>query len=109
MPWIILAAAILLEVTGSTFMKLSNGLTVFWPSVAVFLCYAASIAGLTVVLKHIELSIAYAVWSGVGTALTAAIGIYWFKEPATTLKLVSLGLVITGIIGLQLASEYGRN
>jgi len=104
MAWALLALTILLEVTGTTLMKLSNGLTQLWPSVGVLLCYALAAAGMALVLRSIELSIAYAVWSGTGTALTAAMGMLWFKEPATALKLLSLALVIAGVIGLQLSS-----
>lgn len=104
MAWLVLTVSILFEVTGTTLMKLSQGLTILWPSVGVFICYAISLAGVTVVLKHIELSIAYAIWSGAGTAITAMIGIGWFKEPVSALKLVSLVLVVVGVIGLQLSS-----
>jgi small multidrug resistance pump len=58
---------------------------------------------LTLALKRIDVSVAYAVWSGVGTALIATIGVLWFKEPATALKLVSLGLIILGVIGLNMS------
>ena len=104
MAWLMLAVTILFEVAGSTMMKLANGFTVFWPSVAVFVCYGLSIAGLTVVLKYIDLSIAYAVWSGVGVALIALIGILYFKEPVTAQRVISIALIIIGVIGLQLAS-----
>ena len=57
---------------------------------------------LTLALKRIDVSIAYAVWSGVGTALIATIGVLWFKEPATAVKLVSLALIILGVVGLNL-------
>jgi len=105
-PWIILAITIVLEVCGSTLMKLANGFTVFWPSVGVFVCYGGSLVGLTLVLKYIDLSIAYAIWAGVGTALVATIGIVWFREPATALKIVSLVFVVIGVVGLQLASGH---
>ena len=104
MAWLMLAVTILFEVAGSTMMKLANGFTVFWPSVAVFVCYGLSIAGLTVVLKYIDLSIAYAIWSGAGVALIALIGIIYFKEPLTAARVISLGFIIVGVIGLQLAS-----
>ena len=54
-------------------------------------------------MRRIELGIAYAIWSGVGTAVIAAVGIVWFREPASALKLVSLALVIIGVVGLNLA------
>jgi small multidrug resistance pump len=104
--WLILALTILLEVAGSTMMKLANGFTAFWPSVGVFVCYAGALVGLTLVLRSIDLSIAYAIWAGAGTALIAAIGIVLFREPATTLKIVSLAFVVVGVVGLQLSSVH---
>lgn len=109
MAWLLLAMTIVFEVLGTTMMKLSNGFTHLWPSIGVFLCYAVSLAGITLVLKHMELSIAYAIWSGAGTALTAMIGIYMFREPATGLKLASLFLVIAGVVGLQLAASMSKS
>ncbi len=104
MPWLILAVTIVLEVIGSTMMKLADGFTVFWPSVAVFVCYSLSLAGLTIVLKYIDLSVAYAIWSGVGVALVAMIGILYFKEPMTAQRVLCLLLIIIGVVGLQMAS-----
>lgn len=103
MAWAWLAMTIALEITGTTMMKLSNGFTVLWPSVAAFVCYAGAVAGLILALKELPLSIAYAVWSGVGIAITACIGIAWFDEPASASKLLSLFLVLVGIVGLQLS------
>jgi small multidrug resistance pump len=51
-------------------------------------------------------SVAYAIWSGVGTALIASIGVLWFKEPATAMKLISLGLIIIGVVGLNLSGAH---
>jgi len=104
MAWLLLATTIVFEVLGSTMMKLSNGLSVLGPSVAVFLFYGLAISGLSIVLKTIELSIAYAIWSGAGTALTAVIGIWVFGESLTALKVLSLCLVIAGVVGLQLSA-----
>ncbi len=84
-------------------MKLSQGFTRLWPSVLIFVFYSLSFTLLTVVLKKIEVSVAYAIWSGVGTALIATLGILYFKESLTLLKLVSLALVIIGVIGLNLS------
>ncbi len=102
--WFFLAGAILFEVAGTTCMKLSRGFTEFVPSVMIFVFYACAFALNTVATKTIELSVAYAIWSGVGTALTAAIGILYFKEPATAMKMASLGLIVIGVIGLHSAS-----
>ena len=100
--WITLVAAILFEVAGTTSMKLSQGFTKLLPSALIFLFYGAAVAALTMALMQIDISVAYAIWSGLGTALIAVIGMLWFKEPVTAIRLVSLGLIIIGIIGLNL-------
>ena len=102
--WYFLGGAILFEVAGTTCMKLSKGFTEITPSILMFALYGCAFALNTVAIKTIELSVAYAIWSGVGTALTAAIGILYFKEPATTVKLVSVGLIVIGVMGLHSAS-----
>jgi small multidrug resistance pump len=65
--------------------------------------FGLSLTLLTMVLKRIEVSIAYAIWSGVGTAIITTVGILYFKEALTLLKLISLALVIIGVIGLNLS------
>lgn len=100
--WLFLAAAIALEVAGTTSMKLSQGFSRLLPSVLLFVLYAASFAALTLALKKIEVSVAYAVWAGVGTALIATIGMVYFRESVTPLKLVSLSLIVLGVVGLNL-------
>jgi small multidrug resistance pump len=103
--WMILSVAIVLEVAGTTCMRLSEGFTRLTPSVLIFVFYAASFALNTLVIRVLGLSVVYAVWSGVGTVLTALIGYLYFKEPATALKLVSAGLIVIGVIGLHAASR----
>jgi small multidrug resistance pump len=103
--WIVLAAAIVLEVAGTTSMRLSEGFTRLTPSVLIFVFYAASFALNTMVIRTLGLSVVYAVWSGVGTVLTALIGFLYFKEPATALKLISIGLIVIGVFGLHAASR----
>lgn len=103
MHWIALIAAIVLEVSGTTCMKLSDGFNKLGYTVALFVFYAGSLTALTWALKKIEVSVAYAVWSGVGTALIAVIGMTYFREPATSIKLISLALIIAGVVGLNLS------
>jgi len=103
--WAVLAVAILLEVAGTTSMRLSEGFTRLTPSVLIFVFYAASFALNTLIIRVLGLSVVYGVWSGVGTVLTALIGIYYFKEPATTIKMVSIGLIVIGVMGLHSASR----
>lgn len=105
MSWILLIAAICMEVCGTTCMKLSEGFTKWVPAVLIFVFYAISFTLMTFAVKNLHLSIAYAIWSGVGTFLIALIGLFWFKEPLTVLKVVSMVLVIAGIIGLNLSSN----
>lgn len=105
--WLSLGGAILLEVAGTTSMKLSYGFTRPLPSVLLFVFYAMSFALMTIAIKKIDMSISYAIWSGVGTALIAVIGIGWFKEPLTALKIVSIVLIVAGVLGLNASVRAG--
>ena len=105
MSLLYLAAAIILEISGTTSLKLSDGLTRLGPTGAVVICYAASFALLSLALRGIDLSIAYAVWSGVGTAIVAAVGIVWFGESTGVWKLLSLALIVLGVAGLHLSGR----
>jgi small multidrug resistance pump len=106
MPYVLLAAAIVAEVLGTTAMKLSDGFTRLWPSVGTAIAYIVSFALFAQTLRSMAVGVAYAIWSAAGTALIAAIGIVAFGEPATTLKLLSLGLIIAGVVGLNLAGSH---
>jgi len=101
--WGYLIIAIILEVCGTTSMKLSQGFTRLGPSLAIFVFYALSFGLLTLALKAIDVSVAYAIWSGVGTALIAAIGMVWFKEPVTAVRMISIVLIVAGVVGLNLS------
>ncbi|MCK9505584.1 MAG: multidrug efflux SMR transporter [Porticoccaceae bacterium] len=103
MHWLYLALAIVLEVAGTTSMKISSGLTKLVPSVLVFVFYGGSIAMLALALKRLDISIAYAVWAGLGTATIAVIGITYFQESVSAIKLVSIALIIVGVVGLNLS------
>ncbi len=103
--WMLLSLAIVLEVAGTTSMKLSDGFRHVGPSVAIFVFYGLSFGALTLALRDIPVSVAYAVWSGMGMALIATIGVVWFKEPVTAVKLLSLALIIIGVVGLSLDTE----
>ncbi len=105
MPWILLFVAILLEVAGITSMKLSRGFAELVPSIAVPVFYVLSAAAVILALKRLDLSVTYAIWSGVGTALAAMIGIAYFREPLTLFKIASLALVVLGVVGLSLAGK----
>lgn len=106
--WFYLLLAISFEVCGTTSMKLSQGFTRLVPSIAMFACYLVSLGLLTLALRGIDLSIAYAVWAGLGTALVSIAGVVLFREGLSALKIVSLALVIAGVVGLKLASDPPR-
>jgi small multidrug resistance pump len=97
--------AIIAEVAGTTSVKLSEGFTKPLPSVLIFVFYGVSLAFLGLALKKVDLGLAYAVWSGLGIAFIASVGILWFKEPVTAMKVVSLGLIVAGVAGLNLAGQ----
>jgi small multidrug resistance pump len=102
MSWILLIAAICMEVCGTTCLKLSEGLTKLLPSLLIFVFYGLSFTMMAFAVKKLDLSLTYAIWSGVGTFLIALIGFFWFKEQFTLLKAFSMALVIVGVIGLNL-------
>jgi small multidrug resistance pump len=106
MAWVYLIFAILAEVAGTTSMKLSEGFTRTAPSAFIFVFYGLSLILLTLSLKRLDVGVSYAIWSGLGTALIAAIGILWFREPVTLLKLMSLALIVAGVIGLNLGGAH---
>jgi small multidrug resistance pump len=100
--WLILLAAIVLEVAGTTCMKLADGFSRPLPAALMFAFYAASFVSLTMAVKRIDLGVAYAVWAGLGTALIATIGMLYFREAVTATRLASIGLIIVGVVGLNL-------
>ena len=104
MSWLLLVASIVLEVLGTMSMKLSEGFTKPLYSALVAVFYALSIAGLALVLKRIDVSVAYAVWSGVGTALVAMVGVSVFGEALTVVKVVALVLIVVGVVMLNMVS-----
>lgn len=99
-----LAVAIVLEVCGTVCMKLSDGFTHTLPTIGTYFFYSMCFWALGTALKSIEVSVAYAIWSGVGTALVTAIGIAAFKEDLSLIKVVSVAFIIVGIVGLQYSS-----
>ena len=103
--WIFLAGAIIFEVMGTTMMKLSEGLTQILPSIAIFLFYGCSFILMPLSLKRIELSTAYAIWSGVGTTLTSLIGVVHFGDTINPVKIVAIVFVVVGCAMLQVADS----
>ncbi len=106
MSWLLLITAILFEVSGTTCMKLSYGFTRRVPTILMFVFYGLGFVPLNLALRKINISVAYAVWSGIGTAVITSIGILWFKEPVNALKLISIALIVIGLVGLNLAGGH---
>jgi small multidrug resistance pump len=95
--------AIVLEVAGTTSMKLSAGFTKPLYGVLLFVFYFSSFAVLTLALKKIDVSLAYAIWAGAGTALIAVIGIFYFNEPLSLQKILGVLLIVGGVVALNLS------
>jgi small multidrug resistance pump len=101
-----LAAAITSEVIATLALKASDGFSRPGPIALVVIGYAISFALLAIVLKHLSAGTTYAIWSAVGTAAIALIGIALYDESASMLKLASLGLIVLGVIGLNAAGAH---
>jgi small multidrug resistance pump len=106
MHWIFLIIAIIFEVAGTTSMKVSEGFTRAFPSVMIFVFYGLSFTALTLALKRLDISLAYAIWAGLGTVLITVIGILWFREPGSMIKYISIALIVIGVVGLNLAGSH---
>ena len=104
MAWVYLLLAGLFEVGWAVGLKYTNGFTRLWPSVATLLSMAVSLSLLGLALRTLPLGTAYAVWTGVGAAGTVVLGITLFGEPAGAARLVCVGLILAGIVGLQVLS-----
>ena len=104
MGWLYLLLAIILELFGTTMMKLSNGLTNIMPTIGMFTGYVLCFVFLSLALKTIEMSVAYAIWSAVGIILIAIIGIFFFHENINIAKIVGIFLIIIGVVTVKLNS-----
>lgn len=105
MHWIYLALAIVFEVAGTTCMKLSDGFTKTLPSVLMWVFYGLCFFLMTLAVKKFDISVVYAIWSGLGTALIAAVGIVYFREPLSVLKIGGIMAIIGGIVALQMSGK----
>jgi quaternary ammonium compound-resistance protein SugE len=102
MAWVILFVAGLLETGWAIGLKYTEGFSRLWPSVWTILAMVLSLIMLGYALKTLPVGTAYAVWTGIGAFGTAVLGIVLFGEPATAARLISIGLIVSGIIGLKL-------
>ena len=104
MPWIILLLAGIFEIGWAIGLKYTEGFTRLWPTLGTVTAMVISMALLGVAMKSLPVGTAYAVWVGVGAVGTAILGMVLLGEPANPGRLVSLGLIVLGIIGLKLAT-----
>ena len=102
--WFALLLAGLLEIGWALGLKYSDGLTSFWPSLAMLVAIALSFALLAVALRSIPFGTAYALWTGIGAAGTVIVGMTAFGEPADLFRVTCLALIIAGMVGLKLAT-----
>ena len=107
MAWIVLFLAGLFEVAWAIGLKYADGFTRPLPTALTLAAMVASVLLLGVAMKSLPVGTAYAVWVGVGAVGTAILGIVLFAEPATAGRLLSLGLIVAGIVGLKLAHGAG--
>jgi quaternary ammonium compound-resistance protein SugE len=104
MTWFILFVAGLFEIAWAVGLKYTDGFTRLWPTVGTAAALLASMSLLGIALRTLPLGTAYAVWTGIGSVGTAVLGIVLFREPATAMRLVCIGLIVSGIVGLKLAT-----
>jgi len=104
-PFLLLLLAIATEVAGTAALKMSEGFSKLWPSIAVVAGYASSFYILSLALKQIPIGIAYAIWSGLGTAATVAIGILLWNESLTAARVIGILLIMAGTVVLQLSKN----
>lgn len=104
MTWIILVAAGLLEVTWAVGLKYTEGFSRPLPTALTLAAMAASVGLLGLALRHLPLGTAYAIWTGIGTVGTVIFGIAVLGEAASPLRLLCIGMIVGGIVGLKLST-----
>ncbi|WP_270940207.1 quaternary ammonium compound efflux SMR transporter SugE [Romboutsia lituseburensis] len=106
MKWLTLVIAGAFEVWWAVGLKYSEGFTKLFPSMLTVIGMIASFYFLSLSLKELPLGTAYAIWTGIGTIGTVILGIVLFKEPIDPIRLICIGFIVIGIIGLKLVSQH---
>lgn len=104
MAWFVLLISGLLEVVWASAMKASDGFTKVGPTVLMGVAAFVGFWLLGYAMKHLPLGTAYPVWVGIGAVGTFVLGVIWFGEPASVLRVASVGLIVAGIVGLKVAA-----
>jgi quaternary ammonium compound-resistance protein SugE len=102
MSWALLVCAGLFEIGWAIGLKYTEGFSRLWPSIGTGLAMVISVVLLALAMKTIPVGTAYAIWTGIGAVGTVALGIVLFGEPATVARLLCVGLIVCGIVGLKL-------
>ena len=102
MAWVYLAIAGLFEIVWAISLKYADGFTRLWPSAIAIIGMILSVILLELSLRDLPVGTAYAVWTGNGTVGAAVLGMVLFQEPATAIRIGSIGLIVCGIAGLKL-------
>lgn len=104
MAWVVLVIAGLFEISWAMGLKYTEGFTRLWPTVGTIVALIASVGLLGVAAKSLPIGTAYAVWTGIGAAGTVICGIIFLGEPAAIARLVCVGLILAGVIGLKMTA-----
>jgi len=105
LAWLLLAASIAAEVVGNIALRYSESFTRLLPSVSVCALYALAIWLMSVSIRTLEVGLAYAVWAGIGTALTAVVGMLWFGESFHLTRLLGITFIVLGVVCLNLNQQ----
>ena len=105
MAWILLSIAIVAEIAGTLFLKASDGLSKFWPSIGVLIGYATAFTLMAMTLKKLDVGITYAVWSGVGIIGAAVGGYFFFDQSLSRISLLGIAIIIVGVVVLNLGGS----
>ncbi|MEU7866768.1 multidrug efflux SMR transporter [Dactylosporangium sp. NPDC049140] len=106
MAYVMLMLAIAVEVVGTSLLKATEGFTKLWPTTGVLVAYALAFLFMAQAVKVVPVGVAYAMWSGLGTAAIVAIGAVLLGEPLSLIKVVGVGLVIAGVVVLNLGGAH---
>ena len=104
MAWTLLLVAGFFEIIWATLLKFTDGFANVWPSVGTVVAMGISMVCMSFALREIPMGTAYVVWTGIGAVGTVILGIVLFGEPKNAVRLMCIGLIITGIAGLKLTS-----
>ncbi len=108
MAWLLVIVAGLFEVAFATLLKLSNSFTKLWPTIGFAVAALLSFGMLSWALRSLPVGTAYAVWTGIGAAGTAALGVWVFDDPVSVARISGIALIIVGVVVLNVSGSVGH-